>query len=134
MMGALVSALPGSPVLQLLIKVTAALACACGLATLLRRRSAAQRHFVWLAALAAILAIAVLTPLAPRIGIPVHRVEAAAPARVTVPAPTASGDHVSRASGLETARVPPGTSPSAGPAAVLLGLWLAGCSLVLLWS
>ncbi|HXT21079.1 MAG TPA: M56 family metallopeptidase, partial [Thermoanaerobaculia bacterium] len=57
-------------VLALVLKVTLVLAAAWGLAALLRRRSAAARHDVWIAALLAAVALVALAPLLPALELP----------------------------------------------------------------
>jgi beta-lactamase regulating signal transducer with metallopeptidase domain len=61
----------------LIVKVTLVLAAAALLAALLRGRAASTRHDVWALALAATLALALLAPFAPRIGLPVPAAGAA---------------------------------------------------------
>lgn len=59
-----------SPVLGMVLKSTLVLALALGAAWLLRRRSAAYRHAVWTAALAAILLLPVAALVLPSVAVP----------------------------------------------------------------
>src|SRR5262249_22005550 len=100
---------------------------------LLRRRSSAERHFVWLAALATTLGVALLTPVAPRIAIPVPRTETVAGVGMAAPlSSTARGGLVPGPRLALPSRAH--TSPAVPSDATLVALWLAGCASVLLWS
>jgi beta-lactamase regulating signal transducer with metallopeptidase domain len=132
--------------LALLLKITVILTGGLVIAALTRRRSAALRHGVWLLALASSLALAVLTPMVPRLSLPV-----ALPAGLEVPNRAAIGQVPSpgavpegRVAGPENqARVTADDSgvtsnrrspPSASPSAAPLGeVWLVGFLAVLLW-
>ena len=130
-------------VLLLLLKVTIVLALG-GLATaLLRGRSAAARHLVWLTVLLGALALAPLATLAPRL--PVHLPATARRAvprlALVVPTPAPGLGTLpleSRDAAVAPASGGPATAapPASGPAPIaLLGLvWGAGFLGITLWS
>src|SRR6185503_20598487 len=70
----------GSPQMIFLVKITLVFLLGGMLAALLRHRSAAARHFVWVLTLGGALALALLVPVAPRLELPVVTVENATPA------------------------------------------------------
>ena len=67
MMRSLASLLAAPPVLALLVKVTLVLLLAACVAGLLRRASAAARHFVWMLALTGSVALTLTAPIAPAV-------------------------------------------------------------------
>jgi bla regulator protein BlaR1 len=105
-------------------KATVLLAAACAAEMLLRSRPASLRHFVWTAAFAALVglpaAMSVVPRWAPPVGVSVHSVSVAPPAK-GVPAayPVRTGRRL--ASGQTVPADPPHT-----PATLPL-VWLAGC-------
>jgi beta-lactamase regulating signal transducer with metallopeptidase domain/DUF4097 and DUF4098 domain-containing protein YvlB len=130
--------------LLLLLKVTILWSLAGLVTTLLRGRSAATRHLVWLAALIGAIALVPLVALAPRL--PVRLPEAAghvvprlallAPAPATAPLPVPTPE--TREAEREGAAERPATMPVRRPLpsfAAMLGLaWLAGALAIALWS
>ena len=133
--------------LVLILKVSLVLLLALVVATLLRRRSAAARHIVWLTALVGVLALAVLTPLAPRlpVDIPTRSTFPVQPLVVThstgsdrrrLASETVGADALrfssSGAAGAIERRGP--SAPTWTLAQSLGALWLAGFVAVLLWS
>ena len=129
--------LGANDVLSVLLKVTLLLALASLTSVLLRNRSAALRHFVWLLALTASLALPLL---------------AAAPQPIAVttpywpaPASEASGPSVESGSSVTTVSAGPVTVRAEAPREhrqtrslpalpPILVLWLAGVLLVLAWQ
>jgi beta-lactamase regulating signal transducer with metallopeptidase domain len=145
---------PSAPdLLGILVKVTLVLATSALLAALLRRQAAATRHLVWLLGLAGALAVAALTPFAPRLEIALPRLvvplrpaeRGSVPATGAPAAPSRNwavlGEVPMRAAvqavGLPATRPRGATSsPESGRLALaaLLAVWAAGALLVLLWS
>src|SRR5260221_8556771 len=138
----------GMETLALLLKVTLLLIAAGAVAARLRHRAAAVRHFVWLAGIAGALAVTTLTPLAPRLAVPLPGIREllAPPATSTLPpAPTTAG---APRSGQALNDAPaPGAQPAGtggrraatSPFARLLAqalvvVWLTGFAGVLAWS
>ena len=135
-----VAALPGA--CMLIAKVTLVLAAAFAVNAALARRSAALRHAVWLLALSGLLALALLSPVAPRVllrvlppRMSVESIRASADAGAAGPAPQAKTE-------LEPGASTPVASASRtvgtprfrlAPVPIGLALWLAGMLAVLLW-
>lgn len=148
MIGSFVSMLEVPAVLGLVLKVTATLACGVLIAALAHRQAAATRHFVWLIALSSALALAVLTPIAPRVtfqvpappGLEASRgpsVERALePGRTQKNATADRGGTILDGVGDATAARLMGHAPqhtwTLGVARALGVVWLAGCLAVLL--
>src|SRR5262245_63066738 len=119
--------LPASAGVLLLAKVTILMALAGLVTALLRGRSAAARHVVWLAALAGAVALLPLSRLAPPVPFPVPaQASRAVPRLVLVPPPATARAHdpassaASRAPGApagDTRGAPAAarTAPAAGP-------------------
>ncbi|HEY6194490.1 MAG TPA: M56 family metallopeptidase, partial [Candidatus Eisenbacteria bacterium] len=142
----------------LLLKVTLLFAAAALVAALCRRRAAATRHFVWLVALAGALALAALTPIAPRLEVVLPRPAGPPRALAATPVPAAGSwldRERTRAGSWEALNDVGDAAPkhaASRPAAsgtsllaplrelwrlasgALLSLWLAGFLLVLAWS
>ena len=124
--------------LSLLLKVTVLLGVAMAAAALLRNRSAALRHFVWLLALAASLAL----PLLARAPQPIALATPYWPARASHAgaAPQAPEETITMVRNVSaqswTAQVQRGRGGSPGAARLpfLAVLWLAGVLLVLAWQ
>jgi beta-lactamase regulating signal transducer with metallopeptidase domain len=135
------SALSGGPA-ALVTKATAILLLATCAALGMHRAAAAARHLVWLVALSACAALALLTPLVHRIAVavPVVAQTAEAPQAQTslgaVSQPndaTLSGQSASSQSEQQIGTdAQDGTAPPATPNRdrVLIGLWLIGCLIV----
>jgi TonB family protein len=102
--------------LEWALKSTVVLACAGLASTLLRRRSAAIRHLIWLIAVAGVLLLPAASRLTPRwsASLPIRM---QAPTDIPVTVVTVHGR-----AGL----------PSVSASAVLVGLWLGGCAWVLI--
>ena len=124
--------------LSLLIKVTLLLGLAGVATALLRHRSAALRHFVWLLALAASLALPLLAPAPQPIALATPYWPARAIHAAAVPQEEKGSVTTARSVGAPswTAEVQPVTEPVHVAARVpFLGLlWLAGALLVLGWQ
>lgn len=128
--------------LDLIIRVTALLGIAAGIAWALHRRPAAVRHQVWLAALGGAVLLAVVVPWAPRLDVPVLR---AAPRTPVVAAPERSPITTTSAVRSEELPVQERSTFSGGlsagrfdairaPGLTAANVWLAGTALVLLWG
>ena len=131
------------PLIDMVGKATVLLACAAILTALLRRSTAASRHFVWACALLAALALPVLSFALPRWQIPV--VTLAAPSAAVAQSPSAIDAESarladamrarlqSRSSAAKTATPAPSATPFARFSwpAVIACLWIAGAVLIL---
>jgi beta-lactamase regulating signal transducer with metallopeptidase domain len=123
----------------LILKVTLVFAAAGAIAAMLHARSAATRHWIWLCALGASVALLPLLPLAPRWRVPLPAplarvVPVAAVAPTAAPsafmhAPASSSDAAS-GSGSRPARAGGRALPLTPPAAIAFA-WLAGTALLL---
>jgi beta-lactamase regulating signal transducer with metallopeptidase domain len=141
------SAIDPQAALVLLGKVTIVLAGAALLSVLLRRRSAAARHFVWTLALAGIVAVTVLLPFAPTVAVPIPRGLIAADLVPVVPNASdatpgfglkASEFRVASGRADHGASILPGRVPGYDASPLSLGAvgalaWLVGGLLVLSW-
>jgi TonB family protein len=111
-----------------MIKATLLLLCACGIIPLLRRRSAAERHLLWAASLAAASVVPLLALLLPPWQLTWSRILIDAfPSTFGQARPSVAdqaADVIVRANGLEPELW--------GMATLLLLLWIAGIVLVLL--
>ena len=113
-LGSVLAAPALSAALVLIVKVILLIAAGAVLTTLLRRRSAAARHFVWALTLAGTLAVALLTPIAPRLPVRILRPLVARSDLALAPRASASAGAAATVVGGATA-VP--AAPSAGRAA-----------------
>ena len=131
----------GAAGLILILKATLVLSLGVVIAALLRRRSAAARHLVWLTALSGVLALTAFAPVAPRLPVDLPRAAALAATPLAslsglsaAPDSPLGGASVARALGGQRALEPAPHRrrlplwPWAG------ALWLAGTVAVLLWS
>ncbi|HEV8254279.1 MAG TPA: M56 family metallopeptidase [Vicinamibacteria bacterium] len=116
----------------LVAKVTLLLAAAAVPAALRLPRGSAARHFVWASALAGALALALVTPVAPRLTLAIPYVPAAPSNLVAGAAPgfTPTADEVAarRPASLRVAE------PGGGRRFSWEGAWLVGSVAVLLWA
>ena len=145
-MNPFLSVVAGPMGLALVLKVSLLLLAALVLASLLRHRSTAARHMVWLTALSGTLALAVLTPFAPRLAIDIPAPSIALPAPLVAPHPLVSDRAGVTSSPAMGATDRSSTNPSVGvdrvstaapmwrPVSAVGGLWLAGFLAVVLWS
>lgn len=116
------------------LKATPLLAGAWVVSTLLRRASAAARHFVWVLATAGALALPLASVVAPRFEVALPAVAAPPPAAVEAqretPAPTemaATGE-----TAVSAAPAPPvASAPAVSVATVLSRIWALGAGLIL---
>jgi beta-lactamase regulating signal transducer with metallopeptidase domain len=143
MMRSLASLLAAPSVLGLLMKVTLVLLLGAGAAALLRRASAAARHFVWMLALTGSVALTLTAPIAP--GVPVRIAAWTAPASTVGAgevdrAPAEAGralpvDLVSSAGAARVTETPAARASAAplDPAALLRALYLLGVLAVAGW-
>jgi TonB family protein len=110
-------------------KATAVLSVAGLSALLLRRAAASVRHLVWVSAMAAVLAIPLVSLAVPAWKVPVWRSLAAVPDSVMFRADSAPGEAVSPAAAA-TPRVPARRTPDRR-SVPLAAIWLAGAAAVL---
>ena len=107
--------------MSLIIKATIILLVASGVARAAKRCSAAERHIIWVLALASCVWLAVSSPIAPRIAIRAPR-----PAPAVVLTASRVHDYV--------AAVPRASLPSLpatrSPVRPLIALWIIGCVLL----
>ncbi|MFI5370143.1 MAG: M56 family metallopeptidase [Candidatus Eisenbacteria bacterium] len=127
-------------VMDLVIRVTLLLLAGAGLTALLRRIPASLRHVVWVATLGGALALALATPLVPRVAVPVPWLSAPASARealVTRAPGTSVAEPLSRLDvPFDRAGVAGGSRPPRAPRRDVtvppwLVLWLTGALVVL---
>src|SRR5262245_43831149 len=143
MMHSLVSILgsPAAMALGLIVKVTLLLFAGALVAMVLRRRSAAVRHFVWALALSSSLALLLLSSVAPRLVVPVAQPRAWSR---TLPQARDATDIGPARTTEEGVAVQQPDSPhalaadarplSASSAGWWVRLWVTGCALVLIWA
>ena len=160
-LGSVLAAPALSGALVLIVKVTLLIAAGAAIAMLLRRRSAAARHFVWALTLAGTLAVALLTPIAPRLPVRILKAPVTSPdlavARgaggdiaatvadpaTAVPAPSSAGHVASRNAGRAASHHETAVAPLHAPAAstanpierhaALISPWTLGAWSAALW-
>jgi beta-lactamase regulating signal transducer with metallopeptidase domain len=127
-----VTQLAGSPVAMFIARLTALLALGFVATTLLRRRSAATRHFVWTLTMVSALLLAPATLLLPSIDLPVLTKLAPTEHVVSDPKSPPLAKRLSPTAPAIEERVSP-PSPSAPPSTTttLLVIWLGGALLLL---
>ncbi len=152
----LASLLAAPTALGLIVKVTLLLAGGFAIASAFRRRSAAARHFVWVLVLSGSVALALLTPIVPRLRVGaftlpsafatttgIRHAAALEPSFPRVPRPVGRSESQKRgtAAGERDAPAPVGSN-AVSPAGVgswtilrtLVVAWFTGFAAVLLWT
>lgn len=136
----LADSLTAAAIIGPVVKVTLLLMAAGAVGLVLRRRSAAARHFVWALALASSVALTLLSPFAPAVPVPISNAAAfraiewpnalALPATVNDRTAVPPSALVRDAAGDASVA---GSGPSPTLGTVLLVVWLVGFAAMLCW-